>query len=227
MLQKLSFLVVLAGFLVSSAPVRAQDQQTSLADAARQARKDKDKNAAAPKTVITDDNLAAGASAAPSSNASAGTSAGSGSSKLGDATSPAPSASGKSGSLEEAWARLQATEASLNQLEPLGKAELAQTVLRGNTTDFPNRSDWEDRLYSAKGIYISRSRQLIDAMKQTLANMDSLQSGEQGKITLNDPRVQALTRKSQQIMQLAARTESAFQAVVTEGQNLALQGAPR
>jgi len=211
-LRKLSFLAVLAWFLASSAPVRAQDQQPSLADAARQARKDKDKNAAPSKTVITDENLSAGAAVA--------------SAKLGDATPAAANASGKSSSLDGARAGLDATEASLDHLEPLGRAELAQTVLNGNTADFPNRSEWEDKLFAAKGAYVARSRQLIEAMKQTLANMDSLQSGEQGKIAPDDPRVQTLSRKAQQIMQLAARTENAFQAVVKEGQNLALQ-APK
>jgi hypothetical protein len=219
-LRKLSFLAVLAWFSASAVAVRAQDQQPqpSLADAARQARKDKDKNAAAPKTVITEDNLASGAgvSAAP----------GPASSKLGDATPAAANGSGKSSSLDGAWAGLQATQASLDHLEPLSRAELAQTVLHGNTADFPGRSEWEDKLFSAKGVYISRSRQLIETMKQTLANMDSLQSGEPGKIAPNDPRVQELSRKAQQIMQLAARTENAFQAVVKEGQNLALQ-APK
>ncbi len=218
MLRKLSFLAVLAWFLASAAPVRAQDAQPSLADAARQARKDKDKNAAAPKTVITEDNLASGASPSAGSGAAP--------SKLGDATPAAANASGKSSSLDGARAGLEATEASLDQLEPLGRTELAQTVLKGNTADFPGRSEWEDKLFSAKGVYISRSRQLIETMKQTLANMDSLQSGEQGKIAPNDPRVQALSLKAQQIMQLAARTENAFQAVVKEGQNLALQ-APK
>jgi hypothetical protein len=219
-LRKLSFVAVLGCFLVLSASVRAQDApQPSVADAARQARKDKDKDkakdkdAATSKSVITDENLSAGA--------------GSASSKLGDAAPSAASSSGRSSSLDEAYGRLQATEASLDRLEPLGSSELAQTVLHGNTADFPNRREWEDQLYSARDIYVQRSRQLIAAMKQVLANMEALQSSGQGKIADNDPRVQALTRKSQQIMQIAARTEAAFQSVVTAGQNLALQTPPR
>ncbi len=217
-LWELSFVAVLGCFLVLSASVRAQDApQPSVADAARQARKDKDKakdkDAATSKSVITDENLSAGAGPA--------------SSKLGDAAPSASSSSGRSSSLDEAYGRLQATEASLDRLEPLGSSELAQTVLHGNTADFPNRREWEDQLYSAKDIYVQRSRQLIAAMKQVLANMEALQSSGQGKIADNDPRVQALTRKSQQIMQIAARTEAAFQSVVTAGQNLALQAPPR
>ena len=234
--QKLSFLAVLACFLVWSVSVRAQDapqdaQQPSVADAARQARKDKDKDkdkakdkdAATSKTVITDENLSADTSV------SAGASAGSGSasSKLSAVAPSAAGSPGRSSSFEEAYARLEATEASLDHLEPMGRAELAQTVLHGNTADFPNRSDWEDQLYAAKGVYVQRSRQLIAAMKQVFADMDALQSGGQGKVADNDPRVQALTRKTQQIMELAGRTEAAFQAVVSQGQNLVQQAPPR
>jgi len=222
-LRKLTVVSTLGWFLASSVPVCAQDApQPSVADAARAARKDKDKDkakdkdAAAPKTVITDENLSAGVGTAPASA----------SSKLTDANPSAGGSSGRSSSLDPAWARLQATEASLDRLEPLGPTELSRTVLNGNTASFPNRGDWEEQLYSAKGIYVQRSRQLIAAMKQVLADMEALQSGGQGKIADNDPRVQTLTRKSQQIMQLAARTETAFQSVITEGQNLALS-APR
>lgn len=219
-LRQLGFASALACFLASPPPAHAQDAQPSVADAARAARKDKDKSkvkdAPTSKNVVTDENLSAGvgSSAAPSS------------SKLSGGTSPADGPSGRSTSLDPAWARLQATEASLDRVEPLGRAEVAQTVLNGNTADFPNRAAWEEKLYSAKGMYVQRSRQLIAAMKQVLADMETLQSGGQGKIADNDPRVQALTRKSQQIMQLAARTEAAFQSVVTEGQNLSLQSAP-
>jgi hypothetical protein len=217
--RKLTLVSTLGWFLASSVPVCAQDApQPSVADAARAARKDKakDKDAAAPKTIITDENLSTGVGTAPASA----------SSKLADAIPSAGGPSGPSSSLDPAWARLQATEASLDRLEPLGPKELAQTVLNGNTAGFPNRGDWEEKLYSAKGIYVQRSRQLIAAMKQVLADMEALPSSGQGKITDSDPRVQTLTRKSQQIIQLAARTESAFQSVITEGQNLALS-APR
>lgn len=220
MFRKLTIVLALGFFWASPAPAHAQDaQQPSVADAARAARKDKakDKDAAAPKTVITDENLAAGVGTGPAPT----------SSKLADAAPSLGGPSGPSSSLDPAWARLQATEASLDRLEPLGRSELAQTVLNGKTADFPNRSDWEEKLYAAKGIYVQRSRQLIAAMKQVLADMEALQSNGQGKIADNDPRVQALTRKSQQIMQLAARTEAAFQSVVTEGQNLALQPPAR
>jgi hypothetical protein len=56
MLRKMSFLAVLACVLILSTPGYSQDQP-SLGDVARQARKDKEKKAAQPKTVITDDDL--------------------------------------------------------------------------------------------------------------------------------------------------------------------------
>src|SRR5438874_13466950 len=64
MLRPMSFLAALLWLIIPSTPCRAQDQtqdqaqpQPSLADVARQARKDKEKNAANSKTVITDDTL--------------------------------------------------------------------------------------------------------------------------------------------------------------------------
>ncbi len=59
-LRKLSFLALFGGLLASSAVVRAQDAQPSVADAARQARKDKDKNGAPAKTIVTEDSIASG-----------------------------------------------------------------------------------------------------------------------------------------------------------------------
>jgi len=119
------------------------------------------------------------------------------------------------------WARLQGTEASLDRLEALNKSEVATTVLNGNSNDFAGRAEWEEQLFAAKTQYVTRSRQLIAAMKQTLLSMASLQSGDQGKVAPNDPRVASLTRKSAQLMQLAARTETEFQSVVSQGRSLA------
>src|SRR5437899_10271743 len=64
MLRPMSFLAALLWLITPSTPCRAQDQtqdqaqpQTSLADVARQARKDKEKNDAKSNTVITDNTL--------------------------------------------------------------------------------------------------------------------------------------------------------------------------
>src|SRR3989442_14956019 len=58
MFRKMTFLGALIWLVIPSTPALAQDQgQPSLGDVARAARKDKEKNNAKPKTVITDGTL--------------------------------------------------------------------------------------------------------------------------------------------------------------------------
>jgi hypothetical protein len=222
-LRKLSVPAMLAAIVVSAGSAkpgvastvlnRLQDQP-SLGDVARQNRKDKEKSGTAtPKTVVTDENL-------PSGNDLGGL----GVNDLGEAD-----AGGKPGSLEAGLAGLSRAETALNKLEPLDRESLAHLVLDGNTADFPNRSAWETRLFAAKQAYVSHSRDLIQQMRQLIATAQSLKAeqGGEGKMKPDDPRAQQVIRKSQQIMQDALRTESAFQAVVMEGQDLAKQGTTR
>jgi hypothetical protein len=210
-LRKLSLLAVFAGVVTPWASAQTQDQP-SLGDVARQNRKDKEKTATTTaKTVVTDENL-------PSGNDLGGL----GVNDLGEAE-----AAGKPNSLESGLAGLSRAEAALSKLEPMDRASLARLVLDGNTADFPNRSAWEAKLFAAKQTYVSHSLQLIQQMRQLLAAAQSLNSGQSGqaKVSPDDPRAQALIRKSQQIMQDAVHTESAFQAVVIEGQDLAKPAA--
>jgi hypothetical protein len=222
-LSRFGFAVLVAvGAAMLTAPcgfAQTQDAQPSVADAARAAaaaKKDKDK-APAAKTVITDDSMGSGASlnakATGSGSAAAGTA-----SATGDALGGANSAS-----LDEAWARLQATEASLDRLEPLGKSEVATTVLGGNTADFPGRAEWEEKMYAEKTTYCARSRQLIAAMKEALLRMAAMNTGDQKVTSSNDPKVVSLSRKTGQLMQLAQKTEAEFQGVIAEGRALAAQ----
>jgi hypothetical protein len=210
-----------AGVAILAAPCGyAQDAQPSVADAARAAaaaKKDKDK-AAASKNVITDESLGSGAAVSSKDGAAGapGAALGSGS---GDAGGGANSAA-----LDGAWARLQATEASLERLEPMGKSEVATTVLGGNTSDFPGRAEWEEKMYAEKTTYSARSRQLIAAMKEALLRMAAMNSGDQKVTSSNDPRVVSLTRKTTQLMQLAQKTEQEFQGVIAEGRQLAAAG---
>ena len=214
-------LMVAAGAAMLAVPCGfAQDAQPSVADAARAAaaaKKDKEK-AAASKAVITDENLGSGSglsSKATGDGAAAGTGA-----------APASGSAGggmNSAALDEAWARLQATEASLDRLEPLGKSEVATTVLGGNTADFPGRAEWEEKMYAEKTTYCARSRQLIAAMKEALLRMAAMNSGDQKVTSSNDPKVVSLTRKTTQLMQLAQKTEMEFQGVIGEGRALAAQ----
>ena len=207
MLKKMSFLLAVTWVLMPSIPSYAQDQP-SLGDVARQVRKDKEKNAAQPKTVITDDTM-------PSNKALNG---------LGDLGS---SQGGGDGSrIATALAGLDKAEAALNKLDPMDRATLAKAALLDNDVDFPDRRSWEDKLYAAKGQYVSHGRELFQEMRQILADVQSMQAsqGGQGKLNPNDPRAQQLLKRVQEIMQDAIRTESAYQSVVMEGWDRAKQG---
>ncbi|OLB21310.1 MAG: hypothetical protein AUH16_02735 [Acidobacteria bacterium 13_2_20CM_57_7] len=202
----MSFLALLAWVLIPSTPGYAQDQP-SLGDVARQARKDKEKNAAQPKRVITDDNL-------PSSKPLGG---------LGDLGSSKNAGDGIA--MARGSEALDRAETALNKLDPLDRATLAKAALLDNDVDFPNRPRWEDKLYSAKEQYVSHGRELFQQMRQIMADVRSLQSsqGGQRKLSSDDPRAQELLRRLQEIVQDAVRTENAYQSVVMEGWDLAKQ----
>jgi len=205
-LRKMSFLALLAWVLIPSTPGYAQDQP-SLGDVARQVRKDKEKNAAQPKRVITDDNL-------PSSKPLGG---------LGDLGSSKNAGDGIA--MARGSEALDRAETALNKLDPLDRATLAKAALLDNDVDFPNRPRWEDKLYSAKEQYVSHGRELFQQMRQIMADVRSLQSsqGGQRKLSSDDPRAQELLRRLQEIVQDAVRTENAYQSVVMEGWDLAKQ----
>ena len=205
-MRKMSFLALLAWVLIPSTPGYAQDQP-SLGDVARQARKDKEKNAAQPKRVITDDNL-------PSSKPLGG---------LGDLGSSKNAGDGIA--MARGSEALDRAETALNKLDPLDRATLAKAALLDNDVDFPNRPRWEDKLYSAKEQYVSHGRELFQQMRQIMADVRSLQSsqGGQRKLSSDDPRAQELLRRLQEIVQDAVRTENAYQSVVMEGWDLAKQ----
>ncbi len=206
MLRKMSFLAALTWVLIPSAPGYAQDQP-SLGDVARQARKDKEKNTAQRKAVITDDSL-------PSSKALGG---------LGDLGSS--KSAGDGSALAKGVEALDRAETALNKLDPMDRATLAKAALLDNDVDFPNRPRWEDKLYSAKQQYVSHGRELFREMRQVLGDVQSLQSsqGGQKKLSPDDPRAQELLRRLQDIVQDAVRTENAYQSVVVEGWDLAKQ----
>jgi len=211
MFRKMTFLGALAliWLVIPSTSALAQDQdQPSLGDVARAARKDKEKNNAKPKTVITDDTL-------PSSKGLGGLS-------LGDLGSSQSSGGGNA--LAQAMARVDEAEAGLKQMDALDRATLAKAVLLDNDVDFPNRRNWEDKLYAAKDHYVSRERELIVELKQIVAQVQSMQAS-QGKQKLNpeDPQAQQMLRRLQEIIQDAVRTEQRYRAVVMEGWDLAKQ----
>ena len=194
-------------------PGHAQDQsqdpaqpqpQPSLADVARQARKDREKNASKPKTVITDENM-------PSGKGLTGLAGDLGGSQGGV----------DSDAMAKALAKVQEAEAGLKQLGAVDRATLAKGVLLDNDVDFPNRRGWEDKLFSAKEHYVSHEGELIAEMKRIVAEVQSWQS--QGKLDPKDPRAQQMKARLAEIVQDAIRTEQDYRAVVMEGWDLAKQ----
>jgi len=207
----MSFLAALLWLAIPATPSYAQDQsqdqpppQPSLADIARQARKDKEKNAAKPKTVITDENL-------PSNKGLGG---------LGDLGSSQGGVD--SNAMAKALAKVEEAETGLRQLESLDRATLAKAVLLDNDVDFPNRRAWEDKLFAAKEHYVSHEGELVAELKQIVSQVQS-QQGSQGKLDPNDPRAQQMKSRLLEIVQDALRTEQGYRAVVMEGWDLAKQ----
>jgi len=211
MLRPMSFLAALLWLIIPSTPCRAQDQtqdqaqpQPSLADVARQARKDKEKNAANSKTVITDDTL-------PSSKG------------LGGLAGDLGGSQGRvdSNAMAKALAKVEEAEAGLKQLQTLDRATLAKAVLLDNDADFPNRRAWEDKLVAAKEHYVSHEGELIAELKQIVAQVQSRQGS--GKLDPNDPSSQQMKNRLLDIVQDALRTEQEYRGVVMEGWDLAKQ----
>lgn len=213
MLRPISVVAALLWFALHATSGYAQDQsqdpaqaqpQPSLGDVARQARKDKEKNAAKPKTVITDENM-------PSNQGLTG--------MEGDLSGSQGGVD--SGRMAKSLAKLQEAEAGLKRLAAVDRATLAKGVLLDNDVDFPNRRAWEDKLYGAKEHYVSHEGELIVEMRQIVAQMQSLQS--QGKVDPKDPRAQQMKTRLAEIVQDALRTEQDYRAVVMEGWDLAKQ----
>ena len=116
-------------------PVGHAQDQPSLGDVARQARKDKEKNTTPAKTVVTDDNL-------PSS-----TSKGLGAVDLsGVAGSKTAGRAADAANVNAALAGLAQGEAALDKLEPMDRATLARAVLSNNNVDFAGRSVADEEL---------------------------------------------------------------------------------
>jgi len=213
MLRPIRVVAALLWLALLATPGYAQDQsqdptqpqpQPSLADVARQARKDKEKNAAKPKTVITDENM-------PSSKGLNGLAGDLGGSQ----------GAVDSGAMAKALAKVEEAEAGLKKLDSLDRTTLAKALLLDNDVDFPNRRAWEEKLYAAKEHYVSREGQLITELKQIVGQVQSLQS--QGKLDPKDPRAQQMKTRLVEIVQDSLRTEQDYRAVVMEGWDLAKQ----
>jgi len=204
--RALRFLPAVLGLAILSAPSQAQDQtqqqppsQPSLAEVARQARKDKEKNVSKAKAVVTDDNLADSVG-------------------LGGV-----SIVGGDDKLAQAMSKVDEAEANLKQLDALDRSALAKAVLAENDVDFPGRRNWEDKLFAEKQRYVSHQRELITGMRQVVRQIQDMEaaSGPQGKLDPNNPQVKQVKQRLADITQDATRTEQSYRAVVTEGTDLA------
>ena len=201
--------LVLATSLFAAGTYAQDQQQPSLGEIARQARKDKEKNANAPKKVLTDDDIVPSSSKAFSGINDFGNSLSSGSS--GD-TSP----------LAKGFAAMNHVEEVLNKLEPMDRTTLAKLVLMDNDVEFAGRRAWEDKLFAAKQQYVSHCREIVRDGRQILEDAQTLKNAQGGaKVSPNDPRAQEMLHKVQALLQDAVRTDNAYQAVVMEGWDLA------
>jgi hypothetical protein len=219
MLRPTTLLAALFWLLIPFVPTHAQDPSSSqdpsqpqappsLGDVARQARKDREKNAAKPKTIITDDTF-------PSNNGLSGAG-------LADLSSPKSSVG--DGSMANALAKVEEAEAELKQLDALDRTSLAKVVLLDNDVNFPNRRAWEDKLFAAKQHYVSHEGELIVELKKMMAQVESWKSAQGSqKLDPSDPRAQQLKSRITEIIQDALRTEQNYRAVVMEGWDLAKQ----
>lgn len=209
--RSLSFIAACLFALVFCAPGHAQDSP-SLGDLARQAQKNK--VTAPAKKVFTNDDLSSGSSSG----------AGLASAASGAAAMPAgPAAAGKPSATQSPEQAVAQLEALINQIDSLDRAALVKNALQGVDTDFPGRSNWEQKLVSAKQIYVARGRDLLQYAKQIQAAAETLK----GVQDPNDPRVKDLTNRLQGLIRDGARSDAAFQAVILEGRDLAGQAPGR
>jgi hypothetical protein len=215
-LRRVTLLAALVWAMIPCTPGYAQEQQPSLGDVARQARKDKAAKSATPsKAVITEETL-------PSSGGSGGGGLGLG--DLGDSKT-----SGGTDPVAAGYAGLDRAEVAMNKLAPMDRSTLAKAALGSNDVDFPGRRNWEEKLFSAKQAYVAHARDLIRETRDMLARAQALHDsqGANEKMSPDDPRVKDMMSRLQDIVREAVRTDSAFQAIVMEGQDLAKQGTPR
>jgi hypothetical protein len=212
MSRKLLWIALLTA--VPFTPLRAQelDQQQSLGDIARKARKAKEdqaKTTAAAKAVITEDSLPSRRTLGSASSANSAT--------LDKSHATAAD------KFAEASADFDDAEQSLNQLDPLDRAELAKVALPGQSADFPGRRTWEEKLFAAKQGYVSHGRVLLSEARQLLNEIKSLSLAE--KTPESKSKLQGLSLRLRQVMQDSLQTEANFQAILVEGQKLANQSA--
>ena len=216
MTRSLTLIAACALILVTCAVARAQDSSASspsLGDLARQAKKDKenDKQAKPAAKIFTDDDI---------QSSPGGVSALTG----GGLAQGAPLQAGRKPGTEPSPAeKLAMLETLVGQVDSLDRATLVRTVLKGNDVDFPGRAKWEERLFAAKQDYVVQARELVQKARQIVATADSLKGSQDP----NDPRVKEMGAKLESLVRDAVHTDSAFQALIIEGRDLATQAGAR
>lgn len=204
--RSLIFIAACALALVVWAPGRGQDSP-SLGDLARQAQKDKPNKP--PAKVLTNDDIA-------SSSGSTSSALGSGPVQAQDAQ---PGAAGKPDAVQSPAEGLEKMHSILDQLDSLDRATLASNVLEGNTTNFPGRAEWEEKLFAAKQTFVSQNRAVFQKMRQLEATAEGMKDVQDP----NDPRAKSMSAKVQQLVQESQQASAKFQAVIAEGKDLAGQ----
>ncbi len=214
MARNLTLIAACALALFTFAPAHAQDSPAnspSLGDLARQAQKDKEKDKTNKSTakVLTNDDL-------PSGSGGASATLGGGLGQTAQATS-----GGETGADPSPAEKLAMLETVVDRVEGLDRATLVRNVLNSNDIDFPGRAKWEERLFAAKQVYVAQARDLVQKARQILATSESLKGNQDP----SDPRVKEMGARLQALTREAVQTDSAFQALMIEGRDLASQAA--
>jgi hypothetical protein len=186
----------------------------SLGDLARQAQKDKDKSDKPAARVITNDDLPSRSSSGRSSSASSTPGAGPG--KV-----VQPGATGTPETISTPAEGLEKIQSTLDEVDSLDRAALSSTVLDGNNSNFPGRAQWEEKLFAAKQTFVSQGRALLQKARQLEASAEGMKDIQDP----NDPRVKSFSAKLEQLVQENQQNSEAFQAVVAQGKELAIQPA--
>jgi hypothetical protein len=203
-----SLIIACALALAFCVPGRGQDSPPSLGDLARQAQKDKaNSNKPSSAKVITNDDM-------PSGSGGASGALGGG---LGQVAQLSPGS--KSDADPSPAAKLAMLETVLDRLEAMDRATLAHNALNDKDINFPGRANWETRLFAARETYVAQARELVQKARQIVASADSLKGNQDP----NDPRVKELSAKLQSLIRDAVQADSALQAVMIEGRDLASQ----
>jgi hypothetical protein len=200
--------------LVLCSPGRGQDSHP-LGDVARQSQKDKDKDNKPPVKVITNEDMSP---VSDGISSALGTGPKRGADKHGVDTHDGDrhdfDRHDGDHSAEQGLERLQSM---LNQIAAMDRDTLARNVLGGNTSKFPGREKWEDRLFAAKQTFVSQSLDALQKAKQVQESSE----GIKGTPDTNDPRVKTIVAELQQILQQTQQANASFQAVIEEGKGLA------